>query len=184
MKGDSMKFKVLKEFINPSDGKLYSPNEIIDFDLNSDTGYVQDLIKYSFIEEFNDEKWKPKEGDEYWFVWDDGFTVNIEWCESNGEDARIAIGNCFQTKEQADKAVEWLKAFKVLRDDVKTKSIDWDDGKAGKWTVVYDYAEKILDTTVYYYSQTNVITFANEQEAIASIQNHNKEWLTFYGVEE
>lgn len=56
---------------------------------------------------------EPKRG---WFINDLG-NVFEDYCLSEGmEEAQRSIGNYFETKEEAEKAVEKLKAWKRLRD--------------------------------------------------------------------
>ena len=73
------------------------------------------MVKYNSLAEFNEE-WedceKPKE---YWWIDYDGevksFIDLYEW-----QDKMKEIGNYFETREEAEKAVEKLKAFKRLKD--------------------------------------------------------------------
>ena len=71
-------------------------------------------VKLSDLEEWEDEPEEPKE---YW---------NIEWdgavCHTTStteEETRLAkqIGNYFETKEEAEKAAERLRAWKRLKDN-------------------------------------------------------------------
>jgi len=63
------------------------------------------------------EEWEDYEETEYYFI--DGIGIirerRIGECEED-EEARKIIGNYFETKEQAEKAVEKLKAWKRLKD--------------------------------------------------------------------
>ena len=45
--------------------------------------------------------WKPKMGEEYWLMRADGFSMRKVWTDDVLDLAFFAIGNCFQTKEQA-----------------------------------------------------------------------------------
>ena len=74
------------------------------------------LAKYNSLAELNEE-WEdaPEEPKEYWYIdW------NGEVCRSDINDERTEqmklIGNYFDTREEAEKAVEKLKAWKRLRD--------------------------------------------------------------------
>ena len=84
---------------------------------------------YDSLSEFVEAGWEDYEGPapkEYWYIdW------NGEVCRSDIHDGRTErmklIGNYFETKEEAEKVVEKLKAFKRLKDkgiSFKGKVID------------------------------------------------------------
>ncbi|WP_304762595.1 DUF3310 domain-containing protein [Faecalibaculum rodentium] len=57
------------------------------------------------------ERWKPKHGEDYWYV-----DFNIEPCEDKWEDwrfddLRYEASNCFRTEEEAAAAAEKVKAL-------------------------------------------------------------------------
>lgn len=54
-------------------------------------------------------EWQPKRGEKYWYI---DTTGEASWTTYNTmalDPTRIAYGNCFQTKEQAQKAAEKVK---------------------------------------------------------------------------
>ena len=57
------------------------------------------------------ERWKPKHGEEYWFIWDTGQIKNKVWGTWSYDERRWAIGNCFQTRPHAERAREGLQAY-------------------------------------------------------------------------
>lgn len=73
------------------------------------------LAKYSSLAELNKEWEDYEEPREYWYLDVDG-----EISSGNIEDGTVKamreIGNYFKTKEEAEKAVEKLKAWKRLKD--------------------------------------------------------------------
>ena len=56
-------------------------------------------------------RWKPKPGEEYWFIWDTGQIKNKVWGTWSYDERRWAIGNCFQTRPQAERAREGLQEY-------------------------------------------------------------------------
>lgn len=74
-------------------------------------------FEYNSIKDFTDH-WTdpPEEPKGYWFI-DCAAPYPVDFCEFNidTEDDK-AIGNYFETKEEAEKAVEKLKAWKRLKD--------------------------------------------------------------------
>lgn len=81
-------------------------------------------------------------------------------------------------------SVEWLKAFKVLRDDTKGFRPDWSNDNCYRCSVSYDHDARELRIHVSRLSQEATIYFATEEDAKASIEKHKKEWLIFFGVED
>ena len=63
-------------------------------------------------------RWKPENGETYYRVGSDGRIYDDVWDDSLNitDSERLEIGNCFQTKEEAERAVEKLKAWKRLKD--------------------------------------------------------------------
>lgn len=190
-----MKHKVLKDYVDPLTKILLVSGATVEVDIDNlppgKAGYYEVLLRNKFIEEVNDEPWKPKEDEEYWLIYSDGCVSFSSWQEHDISDQnRLDIGNCFQTKEQAEKALEWLKAFKVLRDDTKGFKPDWRNKEQPKWQVYLDMfcddgrklGELLWEDERYYHDST--IYFATEADANESIKNHEKEWRIFLGVEE
>lgn len=73
-------------------------------------------------------RWKPDTGQKYYYVDSDGSVDSDIWNIWNNYSAidhgRFEIGNCFQTEEEAEKAVDKLKAWKRLKDS-GLKFKDW-----------------------------------------------------------
>lgn len=77
------------------------------------------LGSYTSLTELNEE-WEdaPEEPKEYWYVEPNGVIARIdEWdcCTENDRKVMKLIGNYFETKEEAEKAVERLKAWKRMK---------------------------------------------------------------------
>ena len=98
--------------------------EIVDFDIFATSKYLNRReIKTNFgkpisLAELNEEWQDYEEPKEYWFI---GYDSQIESISEEDNDARCIeldkeIGNYFETKEEAEKAVEKLRAWKRLKD--------------------------------------------------------------------
>lgn len=132
-------------------------------------------------------RWKPKEGDKYYYIRSygyDGAVIRSRWTNDYFNRVGNEIGNVFRTKEEAEKAVEWLKARKVLFDDAKGFKPDWRDTEQRKWSVCYDCVEDEDEERLY--SAFNSVVndtpgpyFATKGDADLSIIEHRKEWLTY-----
>ena len=57
----------------------------------------------------------PQDGDEYWYIDDDGVVMEMEWRGIEYDQGRLSIDNVFRTKEQAEFAAEKLKVEAELR---------------------------------------------------------------------
>lgn len=66
-----------------------------------------------FIEDWADPYEEPKE---YWFVSDNGYICSCIDDGDSWDEHRKEVGNYFSSREEAEKAVEKLKAVKRLRD--------------------------------------------------------------------
>lgn len=143
-------------------------------------------ILTDWFEEINEStRWKPEINQEYYWLdscgsvysdaWDDGSTIN---------NVRFEIGNCFQTKEEAKKAVEYLKALAIVRGDATKKFVKGERN----WFVFYNVTADYLDFDYDYSDIRNGVFglpyFATEDDARRSIEAHKKEWLTIFGVKE
>ena len=72
---------------------------------------------YSSLDKLNEE-WEDYEEPtkEYWYIENNGDIDKETYDGDEYEEKMIAIGNYFETKEEAEKAVEKLKAWKRLKD--------------------------------------------------------------------
>jgi hypothetical protein len=81
--------------------------EATDFNIISD---------YNSLAELNEEWEDYEEPKEYWYIDYDGGILCGELDNSSAEKMMISMGNHFETIEEAEKAVEKLKAWKRLKD--------------------------------------------------------------------
>ena len=55
------------------------------------------------------ERWKPKNGESYFFISGDGLVNLSDWDNDVFDNYYYNFGNCFRTKEEAEKALERVK---------------------------------------------------------------------------
>lgn len=129
-------------------------------------------------------RWKPVPGDTYWSLDGVGY---VNYYESSGGTytaSRVSIGNCFQTREEAEKAVEYLKALAVVRGDATSEFVKYNDN----WFIGYDPEHKSIEAFCNAYTARNGIFglpyFATKEDAERSIEQHKNEWLTIFGIED
>ena len=73
--------------------------------------------EYNSLAKLNEEWEDYKVPKEYWYMDYTGRIRTINDANDEGDAARKEIGNYFETEEEAEKAVEKLKAWKRLKDD-------------------------------------------------------------------
>lgn len=130
-------------------------------------------------------RWKPEKFQKYYYVGDDSFVDSDNWANGPAIDnGRFEIGNCFQTKEEAERAAEYLKALAVVRGDGTSGFVKYKNN----WYVFYNHAYRCLDVMNRFPLIDNGIFgppyFATEGDAHRSIELHKNEWLTIFGVKE
>ena len=96
---------------------------------------------YKTLAELNEEWEDYEEPKEYWFIDYDGGIIPFNRNKETATDNLMKqIGNYFETKEEAEKAVEKLKAWKRLKD----KGFDF-VGCFKDNTINYEFVERPLD---------------------------------------
>lgn len=130
-------------------------------------------------------RWKPDEEQKYYYVSSSSIIFNDVWSNSSSIDnGRFEIGNCFLTKEEAERATEYLKALAVVRGDATSKFAEGNEN----WHVCYETRGNYLYPRCNFCDETNgtfgLPYFATEEDAQKSIKLHKNEWLTIFGVKE
>ena len=104
--------------------------EVVDYNptLERWNGPIKDIKYYISLAEFNEEWEDYQETKEFWFIDYDGGIIPFNRNKETATDKLMkSIGNYFETKEEAEKAVEKLKAWKRLKD----KGFRFDGYEAG-----------------------------------------------------
>ena len=142
-------------------------------------------ILTDWFEEVNEPtRWKPETDQKYYCLGSDGSAVDDDWCGLSIDRNRFELGNCFETEEEAELVVEYLKALAVVRGDA---TAEFTKGK-NNYYVSYNTAFNCLDVSDNAYLIKNGIFglpyFATKEDAKRSIEQHKNEWLTIFGVKE
>lgn len=94
------------------------------------------------------------------------------------------IGNYFETREEAERVVEYLKALAVVRGDGTSKFTKGENN----FCVFYDTTNNYLTVGVEFCDMGNGIFglpyFSTVEDAQRSIDQHKNEWLTIFGVKD
>ena len=129
-------------------------------------------------------RWKPEMDQTYYGISIGSSVFSEYWNDLTVDHDRFNIGNCFQTKEEAEQAVEYLKALAVVRGDATKKFVKGERN----WFVFYNVTADYLDFGYDYSDIRNGVfglpLFATEEDAQRSIELHKNEWLTIFGVDE
>lgn len=130
-------------------------------------------------------RWKPEMRRDYYYVSSSGAVYDDVWSDTpNIDHDRFDIGNCFQTKEEAERVVEYLKALAVVRGDATSEFVkgnrNWyvyygtDMNSLRPWFNINDIRNGIFGLPY----------FATREDAQRSIELHKNEWLTIFGTKE
>ena len=95
--------------------------------------------EFEIIEE-EPKVWQPELNKDYWCIDYDGRIMNDYF--SVVDELKYAIGNCFKTKEEAEKVLEKIKIYMQLKrfaEEHNTEPIDWNNQKQKKWYIFYNY---------------------------------------------
>ena len=127
----------------------------------------------------------PKEGDEYWYISSLGSCAVDTFSKSSNVDAmRIAIGNCYKTKEEAEQVVEKMKVMAELKRlaDKSWKEagveIDWSEDSIIKYFVRFGMeCDIFLVDNNYTIKNINDFYFHSKEKAKEAIDKIGEERL-------
>ena len=184
LKRDLPTFKAGEIFYLSDTGNLLRESDNVPAYSWSTIDKFPNILNEWFEEIKESTRWKPETDQKYYFIRTSGYVYDSIWTNDSIDDGRFEIGNCFETKEEAERAVEYLKALAVVRRDATSK---FARGK-NNWCVFYSCASKCLDLETKFSSIGNGIFglpyFATREDAQRSIETHENEWLTIFGVKE
>ena len=105
---------------NKKTGEIMDDAQYRNYSLSDGFGFCMNGKEWEYhsLAEFNEEWEDYEEPKEYWFISDMGQVHKFGeyFGEVVVDEKREAIGNYFETKEEAEQAVEKLKAWKRLKD--------------------------------------------------------------------
>lgn len=128
-------------------------------------------------------RWKPEDGDEYYFVEVDGNVDGNVFFSTNQPDKwNLIVDNVFKTENEAKEHKKYLESMARIRNST-TFVPNWEDGDESKYCVVYHQDLKILtwDST---YFQTFVGTtyYATKEETEKAIGEYRDDYLRVFNV--
>lgn len=95
-----------------------------------------------------------------------------------------AIGNYFETREEAEKYLAYLKAKTIIKQDVKEIEIGWKDLDSGKYYGAWNIEDNefFIRSTVSLREST--FYFNSREEVEASYKKHPEEWRIYLTYEQ
>lgn len=133
-------------------------------------------------EQAKEEEEFPKYYDDYWYVDTTGDVYSENWQGFGFEEAMLEIGNVFQTKEQAEFAVEKLKVEAELRKFSRPFEPTKDN-----YFIIFNMQTGCLDTrSRIYIAAQGTIDFDSYEEVVEAIESVGEERIKKYlfGVED
>jgi hypothetical protein len=129
-------------------------------------------------------RWKPEEGDTYWFINDIGDICKSTWDNVNTDRKRYLIGNCYQTKEECEFAREKLKVIAELKEYAEPKDRAW-DGKNSHYFFYYDYdyTERKVNIDWTTMAKQNEIYFESKEKARQAMEEVGEGRIKKYYLE-
>lgn len=128
--------------------------------------------------------WKPKDGEEYWYIGDDSSIRSIRFSSYDGDDVnRLAIGNVYLTKAEAI-CVRERELAEVRLQRTSTFKPDFENGNGG-WIVGYDYEDESLTTIpISDVDYGEPVRYATSEDARKSIKENEQDWKIYFGIKE
>lgn len=150
-----------------------------------------DLMAYAeeTLEEFPNilKDWfeEIKDPEEYFYIDSKGDIeyAKYEWNEEVVERHKL-IGNYFETKKEAEKYLEYLKAKVIIKQDTKGFKPDWKDISEDKYYGFWDTSAKKLDCIRISILQDDRIYFETKNDIKESFEKHPEEWKTYLTYEQ
>lgn len=126
---------------------------------------------------------------EYYYITDDGNVDFVVEEEPNLSRRRKAIGNIFETEEEAEKYIEYLKAKVIIKQDAKGAHFDWTDTSRVKYYGVWNCQPDILNKQLgleyrrIITDRASTIYFNSKEDIKESFKKHPDEWKTYLTYE-
>lgn len=100
---------------------------------------------WKIYEEKPTQVWKPNVGDKYYYISNTGSILYYMYDEDVTNKAIISIGNCFETKEEAQHMLQKIRIINQLQE---LSNIKFNENQKSKWCIFYDFDKNEL-TCIY-----------------------------------
>ena len=129
---------------------------------------------------------------QYYYVTDAG---SIGYIKEGSEEPnntlwRMEIGNIFETKEEAERHIKYLRAKAIIKQDTKGFKPNWYDTKQIKYSCSYQEdrftgygcVKPVIDSTKT--TMSSLMYFKSKEDIEESLKKHPKEWKTYLFYEQ
>lgn len=126
-----------------------------------------------------------KETGKYFYITTDGSVYfAIKGDNKKLEDDRKVIGNYFETKEEAEKYLGYLKAKEVIKQDAKGFKPDWGNPSQKRFFGYFNMIDKTLCHFNIGENMESKIFFESEEDIEESFEKHPEEWRAYLTYEQ
>ena len=135
------------------------------------------------------ERWKPIDGELYYFLDSYGEIIADNFCSADYVDShRYKNYNCFQTREQAETEAEKILVRRMLEDIArrlnKGRKIDWESESPRKYHLCIDKCDYIYSNVCYSTKYQGTVYCLDKSFRDVAIQEIGEERLkTYLGCE-
>lgn len=95
-----------------------------------------------------------------------------------------SIGNYFETREEAEKYIEYLKAKVIIKQDTKGFKPDWENNSERKYLGFWDFDEDRPDWMPRNSFKEATIYFKSHEDIEESLEKHPEEWKVYLTYEQ
>lgn len=196
-----MKYKLLKdtptikagtifeEIVSMSDGTRELAVAVPGEDIPEDPQFaIQDIDNFDeWFEEIKEPTdsvhYKPKDGDDYFYISDYGNVGWEVWSDKHIDNERLALGFIYRTEKEVEKARERRLAEVRLRQTSDFKP-DFKNERSG-WVVCYDYRYNklgLIEPLTQDFGE--IVHYATKEDAKKSIEENEQDWKIYFGIKE
>lgn len=124
-------------------------------------------------------RWKPRYGDKYFYFSNNGFVYEA-WTDHSLDEHRYVLGNCFQTKKEAEFQAERLKVIAEL----KEYASEFVEGEEN-WGIYWSYYQEHIEYDWRTIDKYPVLYFPSKEVVRQAIEAVGEERVKKYylGVE-
>lgn len=194
------RYKLLKDLPFAKAGTLFTRNIFKSKDGLSDYDYLETRIlldgnqdetcfgikRNYFINNFDE--WFEEVGEPEWVYYINEFGSDVNSVRV-ADIPRIranlkSTGNYFETKEEAEKYLEYLKAKAIIKQDTKGFKPDWTNYDEQKYIGFWDLDEDKLDWLPRNIFIESTIYFKSREDIEESFEKHPEEWKIYLTYEQ
>ena len=182
------KYRLLKDLPTIESGRIFEETKgSLGGTLLYATGFCSDFtIDKDGIENFDE--WFEEVGEPEWVYYINAFggvVDNVRVADLPGVRASLkSTGNYFETKEEAEKYLAYLKAKAIIKKDAKGFKPDWEDEEQPKYYGYWNFKEHEPEWSVNYITKIANIYFKSYETLEESFEKHPKEWKTYLTYEQ